>query len=101
MIVMQPDELASLVDKVKSIWELASVQNGTAALLVDSSLRLPLRQTVHRSLPQVSLISYSEIPHDLLIEPASVIRHDDVFKSESQPASSLDQTNETKEEQYV
>ena len=101
MIVMQPDELANLVDKVKSVWELASVQTGSTALLVDSSLRLPLRQTVHRSLPQVSMISYSEIPHDLLIEPVSVIRHDDVFKSETPPESKLEQTNHTREVQPV
>ena len=101
MIVMQPDELGNLVDKVKSIWELTSVQHGTAALLVDSSLRLPLRQTVYRSLPQVSLISYSEIPHDHLIEPVSVIRHDDVFKSESQPASHLAHSNLVNQEQLV
>ncbi len=87
MIVMQPDQLANLVDKLKSSWELASIKNGSAAVLVDSSLRLAFRQTVYRSLPQVSIVSYSEIPHDLLIEPISVIRNDDVFRQSQQLAN--------------
>ena len=101
MIAMQPDQLANLVDKFKSAWELASMQNGSTAILVDSSLRLPLRQTVHRSLPQVSIISYSEIPHDLLIEPVTVIRHDDVFKVEPQLDSESQQAQYATEEQSV
>ena len=99
MIAMQPEQLANLVDKFKSAWELASMQNGTTAILVDSSLRLPLRQTVHRSLPQVSIISYSEIPHDLLIEPVTVIRHEDVFKAEPQFEPESPQPHYATEEQ--
>jgi flagellar biosynthesis protein FlhA len=95
MIVIQPDQLANLVDKVKSSWEIASIKNGSAAVLVDSSLRLAFRQTVHRSLPQVSIVSYSEIPHDLLIEPIAVIRHDDVFRQTQQLANESQVTNRT------
>ena len=81
MIALQPDQLANLVDKIKSNWELASVKNGSTAVLVDSSLRFPFRNTLHRSLPHISIIAYGEIPHDLLIEPVAVIRHDEVFKT--------------------
>ena len=40
------------------------MKNEPAAALVDSSVRLAMRQTVHRSLPQVSIIAYNEIPTD-------------------------------------
>ncbi len=79
MIAMQPDHLGKLVDKCKQSWELASMKNQPAAVLVDSSIRRALRQTVHRSLPEVSIVAYHEIPPDLLIEPVTVIRNDDVF----------------------
>ena len=82
MIAMQPDQLAGLVDKLKSTWEVSSMKNEAVAVLVDSSLRLAMRQTIQRSLPQVSIISYSEIPCDLLIEPVSVIRDDEIFGAE-------------------
>jgi flagellar biosynthesis protein FlhA len=83
MIAMQPDHLGKLVDKCKQSWELASMKNQPSAVLVDSSIRRALRQTVHRSLPQVSIVAYHEIPADLLIEPVTVIRHDDVFDGEA------------------
>lgn len=79
MIGMQPDHLAKLVDKYKQAWELASMKNEPAAVLVDSTLRRAMRQTVHRSLPQVSIIAYNEIPGDLLIEPISIVRDTDIF----------------------
>ncbi len=79
MIAMQPEQLANLVDKLKSTWEVSSMKNESVALLVDSSLRHAMRQTIQRSLPQISIISYSEIPCDLMIEPVAVIRDDEVF----------------------
>lgn len=88
MIAMQPDHLGKLVDKCKQAWELASMKNQPAAVLVDSSIRRALRQTVHRSLPQVSIVAYHEIPPDLLIEPVTVVRHDDVFDGDDATNSS-------------
>ena len=81
MIAMQPDQLAKLVDKYKQAWELSSMKNEPAAALVDSSVRRAMRQTVHRSLPQVSILSYNEIPADLLIEPVSIVRDEEIFES--------------------
>lgn len=83
MIAMQPEQLANLVDKCKSAWELASMRNEPTAILVDSSLRVAMRQTVQRSLPQISIISYSEIPCDLMIEPVCVVRDDEIFGADS------------------
>jgi flagellar biosynthesis protein FlhA len=90
MIAMQPDQLANLIDKFKSAWEVASMKNEPVAVLVDSAFRLAMRQTVYRSLAQVSIIAYSEIPGDLLIEPVTVVRDDEIF-------GLLDTTNTNKE----
>jgi flagellar biosynthesis protein FlhA len=79
MIAFQPVQLERLVEKYNQAWELASVKNEPAAALVDSTLRRPLRLTTQRSLPNLSFIAYNEIPTDLLIEPVSMIRYDEVF----------------------
>jgi len=100
MIAMQPEHLANLVDKFKSTWELASMQNKPTAILVDSSLRLAMRQTIHRSLPQISIISYNEIPGDLLIEPVAVIRSEDIFGTESNPAEPQNSLDPNAQEQF-
>lgn len=81
MIALQPDELAALVEKYKQSWEVASMKDEPAAVLVDSSIRWAMRQTVHRSLPQVSIVAYSEIPAELLIEPVAILREQEVFES--------------------
>ena len=79
MIGMQAEALANLVARIKSAWELASMQTGANAVLVDTSLRLPLRKTIFRSLPQVAIISYNEIPGDLMINPVAMVKHEEVF----------------------
>ena len=89
MIAMQPEQLANLVDKIKSTWERASMKNEPTAVLVDSSLRLAMRQTVHRSLPQVAIVSYSEIPGELMIEPVTIIREEEIFSEDRQPGSGV------------
>ncbi|MFK7765629.1 MAG: flagellar biosynthesis protein FlhA [Mariniblastus sp.] len=80
MIAMQPEQLARLVDKCKQAWELSSLKNEQTAILVDSSIRQALRKTVYRSLPQVSIIAYNEIPGEMLIEPAAIIRDSEIFE---------------------
>jgi flagellar biosynthesis protein FlhA len=79
LIALQSDQLANLVDKYKQAWELASMKNETAAALVDSSVRRAMRQTIFRSLPQLSILAYNEIPSDMAIETVSIVRDQDVF----------------------
>lgn len=90
-IAMSPDPLSKLVEKLKTAWELASMKNEPAAVLVDSTLRRPLRQTVHRSLPQLSIIAYSEIPGELQIDPVSIIQEEDIFGNSGSAGSSSTQ----------
>jgi flagellar biosynthesis protein FlhA len=80
MIKFQPDELERLVEKYQQAWELASVKNEPAAALVDSTIRKPLQLTTQRMLPNMAFIAFNEIPKDLLIEPVSMIRFQDVFQ---------------------
>ena len=79
LIALQSDQLANLVDKYKQAWELASMKNESAAALVDSSVRRAMRQTIFRSLPQLSILAYNEIPSDMAIETVSIIRDQDIF----------------------
>ncbi len=85
MIAFQPEALERLVEKYQQAWELASVKSEPAAALVDSTIRRALRLTTQRSLPNVSFVAYNEIPNDLLIEPVSMIRHQEVFGGAQSP----------------
>lgn len=78
-IVLRPDQLERLIMEVQAKWEASRLKNQTAALLVDSSIRLPMNRTIYRSLQEVSVVAYSEVPTDLRIESVGVIRYEDVL----------------------
>ncbi|TWU02367.1 flagellar biosynthesis protein FlhA [Stieleria varia] len=80
-IVMQPHELERLVQTLQAKWEKSRLKNETAAVLVDSSIRYPLYRTIFRSLPEISVISYSEIPPDLLINTMGIVSYDEVISA--------------------
>ncbi len=77
-IVLKPDELERLVQLLQAKWETSRLKSEPATVLVDSSIRYALHRTIFRSLPELSIISYSEIPPDLLIDSVGIIRHQEV-----------------------
>ncbi len=81
-IVMRPDELERLVQLFQAKWETSRLKNEPAAVLVDSSIRYALHRSIFRSLPDLSVIAYSEIPSDLLIESVGIIRFEEVIDDE-------------------
>ena len=82
-IVLRPDELERLVGQLQTKWETSRLKNEDAAILVDSSIRFPLHRSIFRSLPDLAVIAYSEIPSDLLIESIGLIRFEDVINDDS------------------
>jgi flagellar biosynthesis protein FlhA len=78
-IALQPQNLERLVQNLQTKWETSRIKDEPAAVLVDSSIRHDLRQTIYRSLPGLSVIAYSEIPNDLLIESVNIVQHNEVF----------------------
>ena len=43
-------------------------------LLVDSSLRRPVRRLLMRGRPDLAVIAFSEVPIDTLVEPAATLK---------------------------
>lgn len=78
-IVLRPDQLEKLIMELQAKWEASRLKNQIATVLVDSSIRYPLHRTVFRSLPEVSVVAYSEIPSDMRIESVGMIRYEDVL----------------------
>lgn len=78
-IVLRPDQLEKLIMELQAKWEGSRLKNQIATVLVDSSIRYPLHRTVFRSLPEVSVVAYSEVPSDLRIESVGMIRYEDIL----------------------
>ena len=77
-LLLDPQRLERLTMKLATEWRQALARGQEVALLCDTSLRRPLRQALVRSLPDLAVIAYQEIPTDILMEPVAVIRLEDV-----------------------
>ncbi|MEL6108261.1 MAG: flagellar biosynthesis protein FlhA [Planctomycetota bacterium] len=81
-IVLRPDELERLVGQLQTRWETSQLKSQPAAVLVDSSIRYQLRRAVFRSLPDLAVIAYGEVPSELMIQSVGAIRYQDVVNDD-------------------
>jgi flagellar biosynthesis protein FlhA len=77
-LLLDPQRLERLTLKLAAESRQALARGLEVALLCDASLRRPLRQALVRSLPDLAVIAYQEIPADILMEPVAVIRPEDI-----------------------
>jgi flagellar biosynthesis protein FlhA len=77
-LVIEPQRLEKLIVGLANEWRKASLAGTDVALLTDGPLRRPLRQALARSLPDLALIAYQEIPTDLTLNPVALIRPEDL-----------------------
>jgi flagellar biosynthesis protein FlhA len=67
-----------LVVVLANEWRRASLAGKEVALLTDTILRRALRQTLARSLPDLAVIAYQEVPKDLILNPAALLKPEDL-----------------------
>ena len=61
----------------------AQTQEGAIAMLVDKPLRRALRATIARTLPEIAVLSYKEIPTNMQIAPLAIFKYEQVLKEDS------------------
>ncbi len=87
-IVLNLQDLERLVSALHDQLRKAESTEAPIAVLTDSMLRRPLRRLVQRSLPEISIIAYGEIPRDMSIEPVHLLDYQEVFEHEKQDRQS-------------
>jgi flagellar biosynthesis protein FlhA len=75
---LDPGRLEQLTIRLAAELRKANARGYEVALLCDASLRRAIRHSLVRALPDLIVISYQEIPNDLLMEPVAVIRMEEV-----------------------
>lgn len=85
-IVLPPESLETLILKLATELREASGRKQEVALLVDSSLRRAVRLMLQRGLPDLAVIAYSEVPIDTLLEPAVIVKYEEVFSAQQAAA---------------
>jgi flagellar biosynthesis protein FlhA len=81
-LILQQAQLERLLSALHSAVSKSEMNNMRVALLTDDMLRRPIRNSLERSMADLSIIAYSEIPSDMLIEQVAMIDLDDVFERE-------------------
>ena len=88
-ISLHPQELEKLVQCLRMLWEKSRLRNQHCAVLVDSSIRFSLARTIFRSIPDLAVIAYSEIPSDRLIESVGIVGFNEVVGDAEDPQFDL------------
>jgi flagellar biosynthesis protein FlhA len=76
-LAFDPARFEKLVTRLANEWRKATARGLETALLCDMTLRRPLRHALSRSLPDLAVIAYQEIPGDLILEPAALLKPED------------------------
>ncbi|MCA9263103.1 MAG: FHIPEP family type III secretion protein [Planctomycetales bacterium] len=75
---MSFEGLETLVKAITKQVQVAASRGADVAVLADVALRRPLRHAIRRSLPDVSVVAYTDIPNELNMEPYGQIGLTDV-----------------------
>lgn len=78
-LAISPEALEALIVRLAAVLRDAGQKGQEVALLVDSQLRRPIRQLLQRGLADLAVIAFTEVPSDVLLEVAGILRRDEVF----------------------
>ena len=88
--LMLPHEiLQRFVGILNQRWEKSHLDGHEITLLTDGELRRPLRQALERSLPDLAVTAYGEVPSDLSIDIREMIKLDEVVERETPELASV------------
>jgi flagellar biosynthesis protein FlhA len=73
-LALEPGRLEKLAAWLANEWRKATVRGQEVALLTEAGLRRPMRQVLLRSLPDLAVIAYQEVPVELILEPVAMLR---------------------------
>ncbi len=77
-LAIDPSRLEKMILFLLNEWRKATARGQDIALLTDASLRRPLRHALARGMPDLAVIAFQEVPGDLLLEPAAMLRPEDL-----------------------
>jgi flagellar biosynthesis protein FlhA len=84
-VVLPPKALEQFIRKTQQTLRTAALKHQPVSLVVDQSLRRPVRKLLLREIPDVTVLGYQEVPQEQRVETVSVIRSDEIFDSPTSP----------------
>ncbi|ATW25651.1 flagellar biosynthesis protein FlhA [Candidatus Formimonas warabiya] len=72
--VLEPGKAQNIIGQLTTIWDQLSFQGMQPVLLCSAKVRLPFRRLVEKYLPQLNIMSISELVSDTEIESVGVVK---------------------------
>ncbi|MBX9583985.1 MAG: flagellar biosynthesis protein FlhA [Gemmataceae bacterium] len=88
-IALDPARLEQLTLRLAAEVRKAGTRGQEVALLCDSSIRRALHHALARTLADLSVIAYQEIPNDVLMEPVAIVRPEELAAGPSPALADL------------
>ena len=79
---LAPAPLKNLIQALQSEWEKFALKEQSVAVMTDPILRRPLREAIFRALPDLGILSFTEISKDFKLAASTIIRTEQVFPEE-------------------
>jgi flagellar biosynthesis protein FlhA len=79
-VALAPAALEKFIAAVGDKWRGCRTDRTPVALLTHHSLRRPLKKLLRRALPNLGFVAYREVPADMLVSPAALIRVEEPFE---------------------
>lgn len=89
-MAIPPDAFEALIVRLAGSLREAGQKGLEVALLVDSHLRRSLKSVLLRGLPDLTVIAFTEVPNDVLLEAEVIIRREEIYKSKTVPEAASD-----------
>lgn len=80
-LAIGPAAFEAILQRVRQAWKESERLEQPLALLVDRSLRRPMRKLLRRSVPGLGVIAYQEIPGEVGLIPVEIIAYEQVLGS--------------------
>ncbi|MBI1831964.1 MAG: FHIPEP family type III secretion protein, partial [Planctomycetes bacterium] len=77
-LIIDPGRLEKLIVLLANAWRKGLLEGREVALLTDGSVRKPLRNALVRTLSDLSVIAYQEVPADFGLQVIALIRPEDL-----------------------
>ena len=95
-MAIPPDAFEALIVRLAKTLRTAGQSGVEVALLVDSQLRRPLKNLLLRGLPDLTVVSFTDVPNDVLLEAEYIIKRDEVYKPRQAVEAAADVANAAK-----
>lgn len=89
-LAIGPDILHALTTVIQNVWRNSQRNDEPLALLVDRTLRRPMRRLFKRSAAELGVIAYQEVPGEIGLAPLQIISAAQIFNQDGLLESTTD-----------